>query len=268
MATGATLQSDEPLSPFPPPSPPSPPPPTHPPHWPPSPPSPPRQPSLAAELVDLRRWEEYTAQEWVWLLMLAVLILVTLSGLFSNLGAMLSQAHEAGRRQARLETLTKAAAAYEKRAADASGGCEGDDGDDDGSLSSGWDAVATDEATAVSSGGGDKGGGEEEEDEEENGEEQGVTILLPCYLPNEQHILNGTLRHLRARLRCAGAVELIVCYNTPTPLAIEAELHRLDGRMPPHMPPWELPPSPHSSTTLADQPGSILPPLLSPHASA
>lgn len=57
-----------------------------------------------------------------------------------------------------------------------------------------------------------------------------VTVLLPCYLPNEQHILNDTIEHIIHKLQYGYAFTLVVCYNTPEPLAYEAELQLLHGK--------------------------------------
>ena len=56
-----------------------------------------------------------------------------------------------------------------------------------------------------------------------------LTVLLPCYLPNEQRILMETIEHIMGRLEYAHPFKLIVCYNTPYALPFEAELHALDG---------------------------------------
>lgn len=57
-----------------------------------------------------------------------------------------------------------------------------------------------------------------------------LTVLLPCYLPNEQYILNGTITHLMEALEYDYAFTLIVCYNTPSPLPYETTLRQLDGK--------------------------------------
>lgn len=51
-----------------------------------------------------------------------------------------------------------------------------------------------------------------------------VTVLVPCYLPNEQHILKGTVTHIMENLEYPEPFLLILCYNTPKPLAAEQEL--------------------------------------------
>ena len=57
-----------------------------------------------------------------------------------------------------------------------------------------------------------------------------ITVLLPCYLPNEQYILDGTIAHLMEVLEYDYPFKLIVCYNTPKPLDYEATLAKLDGK--------------------------------------
>ena len=57
-----------------------------------------------------------------------------------------------------------------------------------------------------------------------------VTVLLPCYLPNEQSILLETVEHIMTRLEYPGSLTLIVCYNTPERLPIEDELIALDHK--------------------------------------
>jgi len=60
---------------------------------------------------------------------------------------------------------------------------------------------------------------------------QSMTVIVPCYLPNEQHILMETVEHILSRLEYPAAFTLILCYNTPTPLPVEADLARLDGKV-------------------------------------
>jgi cellulose synthase/poly-beta-1,6-N-acetylglucosamine synthase-like glycosyltransferase len=52
--------------------------------------------------------------------------------------------------------------------------------------------------------------------------------LVAAYLPNEQSIIVETLHHLLAHIeRPADGLEIILAYNTPVDLPIEAELHQL-----------------------------------------
>ncbi|MBE9159020.1 glycosyltransferase family 2 protein [Nodosilinea sp. LEGE 06152] len=54
------------------------------------------------------------------------------------------------------------------------------------------------------------------------------SFLVAAYLPNEQSIIVETLRHLLSHIeRPAGGLEIILAYNTPVDLPIEAELHQL-----------------------------------------
>jgi len=59
-----------------------------------------------------------------------------------------------------------------------------------------------------------------------------LTVLLPCYLPNEQPILDETIEHLMNKLVYAYPFKLIVCYNTPRPMDYEATLcAHYDGKV-------------------------------------
>ncbi|KAL1503893.1 hypothetical protein AB1Y20_012356 [Prymnesium parvum] len=58
-----------------------------------------------------------------------------------------------------------------------------------------------------------------------------LTILVPCYLPNEQPILKETIAHIMGRLEYGRDFTLIICYNTPHPLPIEADLAKMDGQL-------------------------------------
>ena len=57
-----------------------------------------------------------------------------------------------------------------------------------------------------------------------------ISIVVPCYLPNEQTITESTIDHIMRRLEWPGALTLFVVYNTPVPLPFEERLKRLDGR--------------------------------------
>ena len=61
-----------------------------------------------------------------------------------------------------------------------------------------------------------------------------LTVLLPCYLPNEQHILMETIEHIIHKLQYSFAFTLVVCYNTPEPIPFEAELAKIDGKVYPN----------------------------------
>ena len=58
---------------------------------------------------------------------------------------------------------------------------------------------------------------------------QPLTVLLPCYLPNEHEIMDETIHHILHHLEYAYPFVLIVCYNTPTPHPKEEELAWRDG---------------------------------------
>ena len=59
-----------------------------------------------------------------------------------------------------------------------------------------------------------------------------VTVLLPCYLPNEQGILRETVAHILEKIEYPATLELILCYNTPTPmLEVEEELAAMAGQV-------------------------------------
>jgi hypothetical protein len=70
----------------------------------------------------------------------------------------------------------------------------------------------------------------------------GVTVLVPCYLPNEHEIIWSTLAHIVENIEYEFAFEVIVCYNTPHEMAIEEQLARVDGRKCAH--PCLAPPPP------------------------
>ena len=59
-----------------------------------------------------------------------------------------------------------------------------------------------------------------------------MTVLLPCYLPNEQGILRETVAHILEKIEYPATLELILCYNTPTPmLEVEEELAAMAGQV-------------------------------------
>jgi hypothetical protein len=57
-----------------------------------------------------------------------------------------------------------------------------------------------------------------------------ISLVVACYLPNEQAIIESTIEHMLLKLEHAGRLTLWVVYNTPTPLAYEERLQALDGR--------------------------------------
>ena len=57
-----------------------------------------------------------------------------------------------------------------------------------------------------------------------------IAVIVPCYLPNEQTIIEGTIEHILTKLEWPGPVTLHVAYNTPAPLPFEETLRALNGR--------------------------------------
>jgi len=47
-----------------------------------------------------------------------------------------------------------------------------------------------------------------------------VSVLLPCYLPNERPIMLDTIEHLMTAVEYPGPFELVVCYNAPSPMPL------------------------------------------------
>jgi len=60
---------------------------------------------------------------------------------------------------------------------------------------------------------------------------QSLTVLLPCYLPNEEGILPETIVHILEILEYEYPFTLLLCYNTPKPLDFEEELAAANGRV-------------------------------------
>lgn len=58
-----------------------------------------------------------------------------------------------------------------------------------------------------------------------------VTVLLPCFLPNEHEIMDDTIHHIIHELEYEYPFVLIVCYNTPRPHPKEEELAWRDGTL-------------------------------------
>ena len=61
-----------------------------------------------------------------------------------------------------------------------------------------------------------------------------ITVLLPCYLPNEHEIMWSTINHMVEQLEYEYPFRIICCYNTPKPMQIEEELEKLDGTVYPN----------------------------------
>ncbi|HEY9735415.1 MAG TPA: glycosyltransferase family 2 protein, partial [Trichocoleus sp.] len=60
-----------------------------------------------------------------------------------------------------------------------------------------------------------------------------VSMVVVAYLPNEQSIILETLEHILTQVQWpASRLEVILAYNTPTTLPVEADLHMLSRRYP------------------------------------
>ena len=62
----------------------------------------------------------------------------------------------------------------------------------------------------------------------------GVTVLLPCYLPNEHEIMWSTIAHIIERIEYDFPFTVICCYNTPQPMIVEDTLSKVDGTVYPN----------------------------------
>jgi cellulose synthase/poly-beta-1,6-N-acetylglucosamine synthase-like glycosyltransferase len=59
------------------------------------------------------------------------------------------------------------------------------------------------------------------------------SLLVAAYLPNEQQIIGQTLEYILQTIhRPAAGLEVILAYNTPTPLPVEADLQKMAARHP------------------------------------
>jgi len=57
-----------------------------------------------------------------------------------------------------------------------------------------------------------------------------ITGIMPCYLPNEQDIMEETAMHILEHVASPGDFKLHIVYNTPTPMPdVEAHLKALEG---------------------------------------
>jgi cellulose synthase/poly-beta-1,6-N-acetylglucosamine synthase-like glycosyltransferase len=63
---------------------------------------------------------------------------------------------------------------------------------------------------------------------EPSGKYPPVCALVPCFLPNEEGIIMGTIQHIIERSTYPGKLVLMVVYNTPKDMPIEADLHALE----------------------------------------
>jgi len=57
-----------------------------------------------------------------------------------------------------------------------------------------------------------------------------VSVVVACYLPNEEAIIESTIEHIMQQLEWEGPLTLWVVYNTPKPMAFEQVLLGMDGR--------------------------------------
>ena len=62
----------------------------------------------------------------------------------------------------------------------------------------------------------------------------GVTVLLPCYLPNEHEIMWSTIAHIIEKIEYEFPFTVICCYNTPSPMPVEDILAKVDGTVYPN----------------------------------
>ena len=59
-----------------------------------------------------------------------------------------------------------------------------------------------------------------------------ATVVVSAYLPNEQHIILDTIRHLLHQLSYPRSFDVLLVYNTPVRLAVEEELQALAAAEP------------------------------------
>ena len=64
--------------------------------------------------------------------------------------------------------------------------------------------------------------------------QRGVTVLLPCYLPNEHEIMWSTIAHIIEKIEYEYPYTVICCYNTPKYMPIEDTLAKVDGTVYPN----------------------------------
>eukprot|EP00962_Isochrysis_galbana_P023083 scaffold6934_cov121-Isochrysis_galbana.AAC.3 len=58
-----------------------------------------------------------------------------------------------------------------------------------------------------------------------------ISVVIPCYLPNEENLIVATVMHIATCLEWPGRLTLYVVYNTPHRMpAAELALRALDGR--------------------------------------
>lgn len=58
-----------------------------------------------------------------------------------------------------------------------------------------------------------------------------ITVIIPCFLPNEQDIIEGTIEHVINKLQSPGAMKLMLVYNTPKDMPeVEGRLREMEKR--------------------------------------
>ena len=57
-----------------------------------------------------------------------------------------------------------------------------------------------------------------------------VSIVVPCYLPNEQTIIESTIEHIMTKVMWSAPLTLHIVYNTPSELPFEQKLRDLQAQ--------------------------------------
>jgi len=57
-----------------------------------------------------------------------------------------------------------------------------------------------------------------------------VSVVVACYLPNEQAIIESTIEHILFKLQWDSRLTLHIVYNTPSALPFEQALHAMESR--------------------------------------
>ena len=71
--------------------------------------------------------------------------------------------------------------------------------------------------------------GENDDKLPSDGTAPAVTVVVACYLPNEQVIIESTIEHILLQLDWPSDLTLHIVYNTPSALPFEDTLRRLEG---------------------------------------
>ena len=64
------------------------------------------------------------------------------------------------------------------------------------------------------------------------GPEPPASAIICAYLPNEAGTIMETMHHFLSNIEYAGGLQIILAYNTPTPLPVEVELRALADKHP------------------------------------